>query len=70
MTDTEIIFIVEPDPEGGFMARALGYSIVTQADDLFEIKEMIRDAVECHFEPEKKPKIIILRHVSEEAILA
>ncbi|MGC8779358.1 MAG: 2-oxoisovalerate dehydrogenase, partial [Anaerolineae bacterium] len=28
----EIIFLIEEDPEGGFVARALGHSIFTEAD--------------------------------------
>ena len=30
-------------------ARALGESIFTQAEDLENLKETIRDAVNCHF---------------------
>jgi dephospho-CoA kinase len=45
----EIVFLVEDDPDGGYTARALGKSIFTQADDLESLKEMIRDAVDCHF---------------------
>jgi len=30
--------------------RALGVSIFTEADTLEELREMIRDAVSCHFE--------------------
>ena len=29
---SEIIFLVEPDPEGGYTAQALGHSIFTEAD--------------------------------------
>ncbi|WNZ24253.1 2-oxoisovalerate dehydrogenase E1 subunit beta [Leptolyngbya sp. NK1-12] len=42
---TEIIFLVEDDPEGGYTARALGESIFTQADTLKDLKEYVRDAV-------------------------
>lgn len=31
---TEIIFLVELDIDGGYIAQALGESIITQADDL------------------------------------
>jgi hypothetical protein len=34
---TEIIFFVEDDPEGGYVARALGESIFTQADSIQEL---------------------------------
>ena len=52
---TEIIFAVEESPEGGYEARALGYSIYTQAATLDELKEMLRDAVRCHCEEAARP---------------
>ncbi len=48
----EILFLVEEDPEGGYMARALGESIFTQADDMQALRENILDAVRCHFPDE------------------
>jgi hypothetical protein len=44
---TEIIFSVEESPKGGFQARALGFSIFTEADSLDELKSMIRNVVSC-----------------------
>jgi dephospho-CoA kinase len=68
-TTTEIIFLVEDDPEGGYTARALGESIFTQADDLSTLKEMVRDAVRCHFvDGDKLPEIIRLHIVRDEVI--
>ncbi|MEO0013475.1 MAG: hypothetical protein RLZZ535_1864 [Cyanobacteriota bacterium] len=64
----EIIFLVEDDPDGGYIARALGESIFTQADDLESLKEMIRDAVDCHFTEEQKPKVIRPHIVRDEVI--
>ena len=58
---TEILFVVEEDPEGGFSARAVEESIFTQADDLDSLKHMVRDAVRCHFPDETlRPKMIRL----------
>jgi hypothetical protein len=51
VTRSEIIFSVQESPEGGYQARALGFSIFTEADTLDELKTMIRDAVACHFDP-------------------
>lgn len=65
---TEIVFLVEDDPEVGYTARALGESIFTQAENIESLKEMIRDAVDCHFEAEEKPKIIRLHIVRDEVI--
>lgn len=55
---TEIVFLVEDDLDGGYTAKALGESIFTQAEDIESLKDMIRDAVNCHFEEEQKPKAI------------
>jgi predicted RNase H-like HicB family nuclease len=63
----ELIFLVEEDPEGGYNAKALGENIFTQGDTMKELKEMIKDAVECHFDtPEQMPKMIRLHFVKEE----
>lgn len=66
---TEIVFLVEEDPEGGFGARALGESIFTQAETMDELYKQVRDAVRCHFEdPDKMPKMIRLHQVHDEVI--
>ncbi len=65
----EIIFLVEPDIEQGYIAQALGESIITQADDLETLKQEIKDAVHCHFPDQTlRPKIIRLHIVQEEVI--
>ena len=64
----EIIFLVEEAPEGGYLARALGESIYTEAETLEALREKVRDAVRCHFEPGKEPKIIRLHFVREEVM--
>lgn len=69
-TINEIIFVVEEDVEGGFNARALGEAIFTQGETLEELRANIRDAVDCHFEAEHKPKVIRLHMVSEEVLAA
>jgi hypothetical protein len=70
MPASEIIFSVEESPEGGYEARALGFSIFTQANTLDELKTMIRDAVACHFENGDKPSVIRLHMVKDEVISA
>ena len=70
MTETEIIFAVEESPEGGYEARALGHSIYTQADTQDELKEMIRDAVRCHFDSGDRPRVIRLHLAKDEVIPA
>lgn len=65
---TEIVFLVEEAPEGGYVARALGTSIATEADDLSQLREAVRDAVHCHFDPAASPKLIRLHLVRDEVI--
>jgi predicted RNase H-like HicB family nuclease len=67
---TEIIFLIEEAPEGGFTARALGESIFTEGETLEETRKNIKDAVDCHFNAGEKPKLIRLHLVKEEVILA
>lgn len=65
---SELIFLVEDAPEGGYTARALGQAIFTEADDLPSLKEQIRDAVHCHFDEGKEPSMIRLHFVREEVM--
>ena len=64
----EIIFLVEEVPEGGYSARALGESLFTEAEDLAELHANVRDAVVCHFDPDRMPKMIRLHFVHEEVL--
>jgi hypothetical protein len=70
MQPSEIIFSVQESPEGGYEARALGFSIFTQAETLDELKTMVRDAVSCHFDADNKPSVIRLHMVKDEVIPA
>jgi hypothetical protein len=65
---TEIHFVVEEAPEGGFIARAMGADIFTEADTMPELHTQVRDAVHCHFEPEQVPSLIRL-HITREVVL-
>jgi hypothetical protein len=65
---TEIIFVVEPDPEGGYTAQALGHSIFTEADTWDELKAAVQDAVRCHFDREERPAMVRLHVVQEEVL--
>lgn len=62
----EIIFLVEEADEGGYIAKALGESIHTQAETIPELKEMIKDAVRCHFDEKGRPKMIRIHFVKDE----
>ncbi len=62
----EIIFYIEEEPEGGFTAKAVNYSIFTQGDDVESLRINIADAVKCHFDEDKLPKIARLHFVHQE----
>jgi len=62
----EIIFVAEEAPEGGYTAKELGEAIFTEADTQEELKANIKDAIICHFDEDKLPKIIRLHFVKEE----
>lgn len=66
---TEIHFIVEEAPESGFIARAMGADIFTEADDLRALHAQVRDAVRCHFDEGHVPSLIRL-HITREEVLA
>ncbi len=68
MKNKEIIFIVEESLDGGYEARAVGYSIFTEAESVLELKENIVEAVRCHFDEKDIPSLIHLRFQKEEII--
>ena len=65
---TELIFLVEEAAEGGYVARALGPSIFTEADDLASLERNVRDAVRVHFDEAERPRMIRLHFTREEVI--
>ena len=63
----ELIFLVEEDPEGGYTAQAVGENIFTQGETMTELKEMVRDAVDCHYDnPADRPRLVRLHFVKDE----
>ncbi|OIP12577.1 MAG: 2-oxoisovalerate dehydrogenase [Armatimonadetes bacterium CG2_30_66_41] len=67
---TELLFLVEESAEGGFQARAMGQSIFTEADTLEELRSAVLDAVDCHFEPTERPRLVRLHLVRDEVLAA
>lgn len=64
---TELLFKVEENPDEGYTAKALGFSIFTQANSYDVLKASVIDDVHCHFDDEQK-RIIRLRYVKDEII--
>lgn len=66
----EVIFVVEQAPEGGYVARALGYSVYTEADTWADLKVAAQDAVSCHWDAKERPSVIRLHFLREEVVAA
>ena len=64
----EVIFLIEEALEGGFTARALGYSIYTEADTWDELRASIMDALTCHFEEHQRPNLVRMHLVRDEVL--
>ena len=66
---SEIVFVVEEDPEGGYTARALGESIFTEGDTEDDIKRNVVDALRCHYDDELSiPRVIRLHFIRDQII--
>ena len=57
------VFSVRKSPEGGYEARAVGFSIFTQADTMEQLRANVREAVRCHFGEAAKLPVIHLEGV-------
>ncbi|MBC6110403.1 2-oxoisovalerate dehydrogenase [Pedobacter fastidiosus] len=64
----EVFFLVEESLEGGYVAKALGESIFTEAENMDDLKVNIKEAVLCHFDEDKMPKMIRIHSVKEELL--
>ncbi len=64
--ENEIVFIIKESDDGGWTAKALGYSVFTEGDSIEELKSNIKEAVSCHFDDNKSPKIIRLHFIKDE----
>lgn len=50
---SEIIFEVSEDEvDGGYSATAVGYGIHTEGETVDEVRDNVREAVECYFDDE------------------
>lgn len=49
----EVIFLVEESEEGGYIAKGLGVSIFTEAENIEQLREAVKEAVHCHFDDNK-----------------
>ncbi len=66
----ELVFEVREAEEGGYVAKALGHAIFTEAETWEDLRENVREAASLHFDgTTDRPKLIQLHFVKDELIL-
>ena len=68
MTARIVVFEATEATSGGYVARAVGYSIFTQGHDWVDLKAMAKDAVLCHFDDDEMPESIRLRFSADDIV--
>ena len=62
----KIPLVLAPQPEGGYTVTSpLLPELITEADTLDELVPNVQDAVRCHFDEDKMPRMIRLHSVRE-----
>ncbi len=64
----ELVFIVTQEADGGFVAEALGESIITQADTWEELRANVREAVTAFYFDRPAPASLRLHLVRDEVL--
>jgi predicted RNase H-like HicB family nuclease len=64
----ELVFEVTQEADGGFVAEALGESIVTQGDTWDELRANVREAVAAFFFDRPAPTRLRLHLVRDEIL--
>lgn len=64
----ELVFEVTQEADGGFVAEALGESIITEADSWGALRTNVREAVAAFYFDRPAPKSIRLHLVRDEVL--
>ena len=64
----ELVFEVTQEADGGFVAEALGESIITQANTWEELRNNVREAVTAFYFDRPAPVRLRLHHVRDEVL--
>lgn len=65
---TDLTFDVSQEPDGGFVAEAVGEDILTQGDTWGELCRNVREAVAAHFFDRTPPASVRLHLVRDEVL--
>ena len=64
----ELVFDVTQEADGGYVAEALGESIITEADTWEKLRTNVREAVQAFYFDQPAPKSIRLHLVRDEVL--
>lgn len=64
----ELVFQITQEADGGYVAEALGESIITQADTWEGLRANVREAVTAFFFDRPAPKVLRLHLVRDEVL--
>ena len=64
----ELVFEVTQEADGGFVAEALGESIITEADTWEKLRTNVREAVTAFYFDQSSPQSIRLHLVRDEVL--
>jgi Uncharacterised protein family (UPF0150). len=65
----ELVFEVTQEADGGFVAEALGESIITQADSWDELRTNVKEAVAAFYFDQVAPSRVRLHLVRDEVLV-
>ena len=64
----ELVFEVTQEADGGYVAEALGESIITEADTWEKLRANVREAVRAFYFDQPAPRSIRLHLVRDEVL--
>ncbi len=64
----ELVFEITQESDGGYVAKAVGEGIFTQADTWDELRAMVRDAVAAYYFDRPAPTRLRLHLVHDEVL--
>ena len=65
----EIVFSVNQENDGGFVAECLSHDIFTQGDDWEQLRKNVQEAVAAYFFDQTKPSQVRLHLVRDEVLV-
>jgi len=65
----EIVFSINQESDGGFVAECLSHDIFTQGDDWEQLRKNVQEAVSAYFFDQTKPSQVRLHLVRDEVLV-